>query len=327
MFTVLRQTLALTGRHAPLAYALSIVLGLMLPQIASALRPIIPITIFMFIVLAFARANLPGLKAVFARPTKLATGVLLSVVLPPAIAFVVLSLPPLASADPGIRLAIAIMASAPILNGAPVFIGVIGLENSFALTIMVLGMVATPFTAPFFASILAGANVPISPYALAERLAIFIGGGMIAGLAVRRMFGLQRIAAVKNELDGCGVLLYFLFAIAAMDGVIAMALAHPIYIVAIIVTSALFALTGFAISYAITPGFEFNDRFSLAICTGLRNMGLVIAPIFSVVPDTTFLYFALAQFPVYGAPVALKALKARMEPKLLEPKATPKNEV
>lgn len=316
MLTVLRQALALTGRHAPLAYALSIVLGLMLPQIASALRPIIPITIFMFIVLAFARANLPGLRAVFTRPGRLGLGLVLSTLLPPAIAFVVLSLPPLASADPGIRLAIAIMASAPILNGAPVFIGVIGLENSFALTIMVLGMVGTPFTAPFFASLLVGAHVPISPYALAERLAIFIGGGMVAGLAARWLVGTRRIAAAKNELDGCGVLLYFLFAIAAMDGVIAMALAHPIYIVAIIVTSALLALTGFAVSYAITPGIDFNDRFSLAICTGLRNMGLVLAPIFSVVPDTTFLYFALAQFPVYGAPVVLKALKARMEPKV-----------
>ena len=315
MLNALRNALAYVGRHAAASYALSIVLGLGLPQIAAALRPLIPITIFCFIVLSFARANLPGLRAVFSEPRKLIAGLVLSALLPPALGALVLASPLLEAADPGVRLAIVLMASAPALMAAPAFAGVIGLENSFALTTLVLGMVITPLSAPFFASLLAGAAVPISPYALAERLAIFIGGGILLGMGLRKLMGVERIVALKNELDGWGVVLYFLFAVAAMDGVIDMTLTHPAFVVGILALSGGYALLGFAASYVITRSFGFNDRFSMAICIGLRNMGLLIAPIFSVVPQTTFLYFALAQVPVYIAPMVLKALKARLEPR------------
>jgi BASS family bile acid:Na+ symporter len=69
------------------------------------------------------------------------------------------------------------------------------------------------------------------------------------------------------------------------------------------------------VSYLALRGTGFNDQFSVAICIGLRNMGLLITPILSIAPKTTFLYFALAQIPVYVAPVILKAAKRWLEPK------------
>ena len=68
------------------------------------------------------------------------------------------------------------------------------------------------------------------------------------------------------------------------------------------------------LAYALLRPFGFDDRFSASIGIGLRNMGLLIAPILAVVPKNTFLYFALAQIPIYVAPVVLKAVKARLEP-------------
>lgn len=315
MLAPLRTALAYVGRHAAASYALSIFLGLALPQIAAVLRPVIPISIFIFIVLSFARANLPGLKAVFTRPARLGLGLVISTVVPPLVGWMVLASPFAAGLDPGIRLAIALMAAAPPLMAAPAFAGVLGFENSFLLTVLVLGMVMAPVLSPAFASALAGAEVPISPYALAQRLAIFIGGGMLAGIVVRKLMGLPRITALKNELDGCGVALYFVFAIAAMDGVIDATLNTPGLVLSIILASTAFSAIGFFISYVLCRTFGFNDRFSLSIGIGLRNMGLLLAPIFSVVPQTTFLYFALAQVPVYVAPIILKAVKAWLEPK------------
>ncbi len=314
MLTPLRALLAYVGRHAAAAYALSILLGLGLPQIAAALRPMIPISIFIFILLSFARANLPGLKAVLNQPRRIAAGLLISTLVPPLVAWAFLASPLAAGLDPGIRLGIALMAAAPLLMASPAFTGVIGLENSFALILLVLGMLIAPFISPLLASTLVGAEVPISPVTLAERLAIFIGGGMLAGLALRWLAGIDRLTALKNELDGSGVVLYFLFAIAAMDGVIDTTLNNPLLVVTILVASTLFSMVSFAISYVISGPFGFNDRFSASICVGLRNMGLLVVPIFSVVPPATFLYFALAQIPVYVAPMMLKALKARLEP-------------
>lgn len=309
--------LAYIGRHSAAAYALSIFLGLALPQLAATLRPILPVTIFIFILLAFARANLPGLKAVFARPGRIGAGLLLSTLLPPLVGFVLVKGLEMAGVDPAIRLAIALMAAAPPLMASPVYAALLGIENSFALTILVLGMVLAPLASPMIASLLAGADVPISPFALAERIALFIGGGMIAGLVTRRLAGTARIAAVKSELDGLGVVLFFLFAIAAMDGVIETSLRAPLLMAGMLALSCLVAAVNFALAYWLATPFGFNDRFALAIGISLRNMGLLMAPIISLVPQPTFLYFALAQIPIYVAPVILKAVKARLEPRAI----------
>ncbi|WP_284177331.1 hypothetical protein [Rhabdaerophilum sp. SD176] len=317
MLNPLRTFLAFLGRHATVAYALSMFVGLALPALAATLKPMIPISIFTFIVLSFARANLPGLKAVLQRPGHLALGLALSTLLPPLIGWIVLQALP--GLDPAIRLGIALMAAAPPLMASPVYAAVVGLENSFALSMLVLGMVVAPLVSPALASFLVGAEVPISPLALAQRLAIFIGGGILVGLVFRRLVGLPRIAALKNELDGFGVVLYFLFAIAAMDGVIDATLTRPWLVAGMIAGSTLFCILGFAAAYLVTGLFGFNDRFSIAISIGLRNMGLLVAPIISLVPGDTFLYFALAQVPVYMAPMMLKWAKARLEPRPAAP--------
>lgn len=311
MLALPRAALAYIGRHSAAAFGLSIFLGLALPQLAAALRPIIPISIFCFTVLSFARANMEGLRRVWSRPGRLAFAMLWSTLVPPLIGLATLRL--LGAADPALVLAITLMAAAPPLMASPVFAAVLGFENSLALTILVLGMVVTPVTAPFFASLLAGAEVPLDPLELARRLAIFIGGGIVIGLAVRRLFGIGRITAVKHELDGFNVVLFFLFAIAAMDGVIEATLADPLRIAFYFLLSTALAGLGFALTYAATGGFGFNDRFSFAITIGFRNMGLLMAPLISLVPKTTFLYFAIAQVPIYLAPIALKLLKALLE--------------
>lgn len=315
MLNALRQILAFLGRHATTAYALSMFVGLALPALAATLKPMIPISIFIFIVLSFARANLPGIRAVLQRPGQLAGGLVLSTLVPPVIAWLVLQALP--GLDPALRLGIALMAAAPPLMASPVYAGVLGLENSYALAMLVLGMALAPLVSPGIASFLVGAEVPISPLALTQRLAIFIGGGMLAGLAVRKLAGLPRITALKSELDGFGVVLYFLFAIAAMDGVIDAAMTRPLTVIGMIAGSTSLCILCFAVSYGLSRHFGFNDRFSLALCIGLRNMGLLIAPIISLVPGDTFLYFALAQVPVYLAPPLLKWAKARLEPKRL----------
>lgn len=314
MLNLPRLALAAVGRHASLAYALSIVIGLAMPQLASLLRPAIPVTIFIFIVLAFMRAHLPGLRLVAAAPGRLVYAIAVSAIIPPLIGWIVLHLPFTAGFDPGLRLALALMAAAPPLMASPVYAALLGLENSFALTALVLGMVLTPFTAPLVASILAGSEVPISPWDLAERLALFIGLGMLTGFILRRLVGQPRILALKNELDGLSVAMFFFFAVAAMDGVLAEIIARPMRVLGFLALSTSLAIIGFALGYAALGRFAFNDRFSVAICIGLRNMGLLVAPILALLEQTTFLYFALAQVPIYFAPLMLKALVARLRP-------------
>jgi BASS family bile acid:Na+ symporter len=57
-----------------------------------------------------------------------------------------------------------------------------------------------------------------------------------------------------------------------------------------------------------------SDRFVLGYATGQRNMGLLIAALGAATPDTTFLFFALAQFPIYLMPQIIKPLARRLAP-------------
>lgn len=318
MLSAPRSALAFIGRHATVAYALSIFLGLALPQLAATLRPILPVTIFIFIMLSFARANLPGLKLVFARPARLAQALAVSSVLPPLVAWLFLISPAGATLDPALKLGIALMAAAPPLMASPVYAQLLGLENSLSLTILVLGMALAPLSAPLIASALAGAEVPISPMALAQRLVFFIGGGILAGLILRRLIGLKPFETYKSEVDGFGVILFFLFAIAAMDGVIDATLERPLLMAKMLALSTGLAITTFLASFLVLRHFGFNDRFTVSICIGLRNMGLLIAPILAIAPKTTFLYFALAQIPIYVAPMMLRAALRWLAPKTPE---------
>ena len=51
-------------------------------------------------------------------------------------------------------------------------------------------------------------------------------------------------------------------------------------------------------------------RWGLA--AGSRNMGLMLAAAGSAVPELTWLYFAVAQFPIYLMPAMLKPLARRL---------------
>ncbi len=78
--------------------------------------------------------------------------------------------------------------------------------------------------------------------------------------------------------------------------------------------SCFFAVLNFTLAIS-SSGLLASMTVLASICISLRNMGLLVAPLLAIVPKTTFLYFALAQIPIYIAPVVLKAVKARLEPR------------
>lgn len=47
--------------------------------------------------------------------------------------------------------------------------------------------------------------------------------------------------------------------------------------------------------------------------SGQRNMGLLVAALGAGVPPTTFLFFALAQFPIYLLPWLLRGVAAKIK--------------
>ena len=60
--------LAFLGRHGTIAVAISILLGIALPQVGTVVRPIFPETVFPLLCLAFLRVDQTALRTQLARP-------------------------------------------------------------------------------------------------------------------------------------------------------------------------------------------------------------------------------------------------------------------
>ena len=67
-----------------------------------------------------------------------------------------------------------------------------------------------------------------------------------------------------------------------------------------------------------------SAALALGLAVGSRNMGLMVAAAGGAVPELTWLYFAVAQFPIYTLPHLLKPLAHRWIDKLRKRRVCPR---
>ncbi len=312
MLTFLARPLDWIGRHGTQGFALSIFAGLALPQLAASARPLLAVTIFIFVMLTFARADATAVQALLARPRPLILACLWLILAPVFLIGGVLLGMGRANLDPGLVLGLAIMAGAPPIISAPAVAMLLGLEPTLLLTAVLLTTAAAPLLSPVLVEWVAGAAVPLDLGILIQRLVLLIGGAIVGALALRRWLGVARIEANKTTFDGIGVVMYFIFAVAAMDGVLDAALANPARVAEFLAFAFAMSAMGFLTAWLVLRSLAPADRFVLGYATCQRNMGLLIAALGAAAPKTTFLFFALAQFPIYLMPQIVKPLARRL---------------
>jgi len=138
-----------------------------------------------------------------------------------------------------------------------------------------------------------------------------LAGAAVAAVMVRRAAGAAWVERQTARIDGLSVLALFVFAVAVMDGVIGHALTHPLAVLGLI---ALAFATSLGLGVATALVFRRAGRaaaLTLGLSAGLRNLGLMAAGAGGLIPALTWLYVALAQFPIYLLPHLLKPLLAR----------------
>ena len=312
--------LAWIGRYGTEGFALSIFLGLALPQFAAAARPLLAVSIFCFVTITFARVDSTALRALVASPRPLFIAAAWLVVAPPALVALGVALVGRANLDPGLVLGLAIMAAAPPLMSAPAIAMLFGFEATLIITAILATTLLAPLLSPFLAALVAEAAVPLDLTVLIWRLALLIGGPLVVATALRTALGEERLREHRASFDGFGVVMYFVFAVAAMDGVLAAILTEPARVARFLFVAFTVSLAGFAAAWLVLRPLSAPDRFVLGYATGQRNMGLIIAALGAATPDTTFLFFALAQFPIYIMPQIIKPIARRLAP-LPQPEA------
>jgi BASS family bile acid:Na+ symporter len=307
--------LDLIGRYGTQGFAVSIFLGLALPGVAAFARPLLGLCIFVFTMLTFLRADFRIIRRILREPGRLALACLWLLCAPGLVIGAGLALAGRGTLDPGMVLGLAIIAAAPPILSGPSVAALIGIEPSLLFSATVVTTLVSPLVAPVLADLVAGAAVPVDRSALTMRLALFIGSATAVALAARRIIGEEKLIARRRSMDGAGVICYFVFAIAAMDGVTDAITTRPKVVASFMAAAFAVSLACLVFSWAALRWMAPGDRLMFGYGAGHRNMGVLIATLGASVPDTTFLFFALAQFPIYLMPQAIKSLAPAFLPR------------
>jgi hypothetical protein len=306
--------LAWLGRQGTRAVAASIFVGIAVPPLAAFLRPGFPYALFVLLCLAFLRVDPGEVRAHFARPLVVAAAAAwMMLATPLLIALALVALDAEARAG-GLFIAMILQAAAPPVISAPTLAALMGLDAALSLATLVVCTALTPLTAPLFAALFAGPGLSISPYALGGKLLAMLAGAALVAALVRRIAGKEWVAQQSERIDGLSVIALFFFAVALMDGVLAAILAEPLKVLGLTALSFGLSLGLAALTAVVFARLGGGQALALGLAAGNRNMGLMLAAAGTAVPELTWLYFAVAQLPIYLMPAMLKPLARRVAP-------------
>jgi hypothetical protein len=305
--------LALIGRQGPRALAAVVLFALALPALDALLRPFVTEAIFALLSVAFLRVDIAVLRGHIRKPgLVLAATAWTSLVLPALFGAGCLVLR-LDARSPDLFLALMLQGVASPMMAAPAFATLMGLDATLVLTTLVTSTALTPLTAPLFAYAFMGSALTLSPLALGLKLFAILAGSLLLAVAIRRLAGLAAIQRHSERIDGLNILLVFIFVAAVMQDVAGRFWATPLAMIGL--TALAFAVT-FAVLGLTALAFAAAGReraFVIGLLASQRNLGLMLAATGGAVPDLTWLYFAVAQFPLYLSPLLLTPLARRLK--------------
>jgi hypothetical protein len=310
LLALLAAALGLVGRHGTLVVAASLFVGLAVPGLAAAAKPLLGPTIVVLLVLAFLRVEPAELRLQWRQPGLIAAATIWLMLVVPALlglAFLALGVN---NRLPGLYFMLVLQMSAPGLMSSPALAALMGLDIALTLASLIACTAVAPLTASLFSHVYLGRSLA-SPLTFGLRL--YIAGSALFAVIIRRLAGRERVEAQRLAIDGLSVVAMFLFAVAAMDGVTAHARSEPLLVAGLLLLAFVLALGQIAATALVFARAGSARAFAIGVIGGNRNIGLMLAATGFAVPNVAWLYFALAQFPIYLLPHLLKPLARRLQ--------------
>lgn len=302
----LASVLSWLGRQGTRAVAAVIFIAIAVPPMGEILRPFLTFSIFALLTIAFMRVDLNQVRDRLRQPRLVLLASGWSMLVVPGVFGGVMLLAGVDASTPDLFLAIMLQSMASPLISAPAFAALVGLDATLVLVTLVVTTISVPFTAALFALIYFGPEMSLAPLVLGGQLAALLGGAAVAAAIIRRVAGYTRIVGRSAEVDGVNILLLYVFSAAIMENVTSGFLTTPWLMIGL---TALSFVIFFVMFTATTVSFWWAGRdsaLSLGFMVSQRNMGLMLGATGGALPDLTWIYFALAQFPIYLTPQMLK---------------------
>lgn len=292
--------------------AASVFVGLALPGLAALAKPLLLASILALLSLSFLRTDASSMRANHRGGVLVAALIWIMGILPVAFGYLVSRIYP--PQDNGLMLALVMQAAAPPIMSTPAFAALLGIDAALSLAVMVLSMIVTPLTAPVVVGAFTDGALALDGTALAIRLALVLMGTGMVGFGLRWWLGPPRIARLRDTLDGLNVILLLILALGLMDGVTARFMADPWLVLGMAGLTFLISACAILSTLVLFLWAGRGQNLMLGFAAGHRNISLMIAATGAFLPETTWLYIAVAQFPIYLLPLLLRPLARRLAP-------------
>ncbi|MGA8051997.1 MAG: hypothetical protein WCA09_17590, partial [Burkholderiales bacterium] len=271
----MRTLLGYLGRHARWALPAGVFVGIVLPDLATLLRPLLTYLVIGTLTAALLRLDWDRIAQAARRPALPGWITLWQLVASPLVVWFGTGF---AGLEPDLRLVLLLQAAAPPIGSAAVFAMILGLDGVLAVVATVATTLVLPLTlTPLVALLLPQTGVQIDLAAFFVRVTLVVAAPFALSFALRRAIGRARLARNDGLLAGLNVVLLVVFAIVVMDGVTARLLRDPRFIGELLlvacVATALLHLAGFALFRRAGAA----AAYGAALLSGNRNMGLMLA--------------------------------------------------
>lgn len=303
--------LAFIGRQGTTALAVSIFLGVALPQYAAYVKPYLGETVFVLLLFSYLRTDPELLRPVLRAPRLVIFAALWVMIAVPILLGSLYVWGGLREIAPDLYPIMILQSAIAPITSTVAFAALMGLDIGFSLVALIACCALSPLTTVAFSYLFLGASL-FTPFELGSKLFVFFFASGLLAFVIRRVVGQQRLDEQKEVLDGLNVVAVFVFAVAAMEPVQRHVAADPLLAlkllgVIIAIAGAVIGLTALVFTRA-----GLDRAMMIGFLAGFRNLGVVIGALGSALPDLAWFYFALVQFPIYLFPALLKPLAKRV---------------
>ena len=297
--------LAWLGRQKTRAVAALVLVGIFLPALGEYLKPYVTEAVFGVLIVAFLRIDFSAVRSHLRNPAMVLAASAWTTLVIPLLFALGCWLGDMEAISPALFLALMLQAVTSPMMAAPAFAALMGLDATLVLLAFIVSSAVTPFSAPVFAALM-GLELPLSPLSLGLKLFGILAGSAFIGIGLRRIMGDDAVTKYRDQLDGLNILVLFVFIVAVMGEVGLALLSRPYTVFAIMMLAFAVYAVILAVSYLAFAHRGREQAFAIAMMTSQRNMGLMLAGTGGALPDLTWLYIAVGQFPIYLSPQLLQ---------------------
>ncbi|MDD1525714.1 Na+-dependent transporter [Bradyrhizobium sp. WBOS7] len=306
------RVLTWLGSQGTRGVAAIVFIAAAVPPLGALLRPYLTEAILCLLCISFMRVDLAALYSHLRRPALVSTATAWTTIGVPLIVGLIAHATGLTARAPGLSLALMLQSMASPMMASPALAALMGLDATLVLITLVTSTALVPFTASLFAGLFLGDMLSITPLTLGLKLLGILAASLLAATAIRWIFGAEAIQRHKTPIDGLNIIILFIFAAAIMGDVVSDLLAQPLFTISLAALSFAIYFTLLAITTLLFRRVGTERALALGLMVSQRNLGLMLAATAGVLPPTTWLYFALTQFPIHLAPYMLMPIARRL---------------